>query len=101
MKASLPFTYPHDVDLGPPLSPEDLGHLIHDNRHNPGLRAVLQLVRNSAAQNGGAAHDMVAAGHVDCGHLNLGAQNALLEVFWSVVASIQDPPEGEGSGESQ
>jgi hypothetical protein len=91
--------YPHDVDLGKPMLPDEIGRVIHDNRHSPGLIAVLQLVRNSASQNVGAAHDMVAAGRAECGHLNLGGQQALTELFWNVVAAMEG--QAEGAAEEQ
>lgn len=86
--------YLHDVDLGTPLTPEEIGKLVTDNRHSPAMRAILQLVRNSAMQNASAAHDMVAAGRNDCGHLNLGAHQGLSELFWQLVGAIQAAEEG-------
>lgn len=101
---SLPIreAYLHDVDLGKPLEPEEITKLINDNRHNEGVRAILQLLRNNAMQNSVAAHDSIAAGQDSCGHLNVGGQQALTEVFFQIVgaqnAAVEIDEHGEAVG---
>lgn len=85
--------YMHEVDLGQPLSDATLEAMIHTDLDAEVLNAVLQMIRNEAAQYSTDAHDKFAEGSAGAAKLKLGAAEGLKGLFFRIYAAMQPQKE--------
>src|SRR5262245_34150248 len=75
--------YLHDVNLGEPMDAEGIERALMDHSDSPAVRAVLHLLRNSAADA-----DRNARSEVEHRDLMLGKATACEDTFWTIYRAI-------------
>lgn len=81
--------YSHEVDLGRPVSPEQLQQQLREEGDQDIVRGILQMIRTQAAEYRADAHDLLVEDKDNAAKLKLGAAQSLDHLFWAIV---QDTP---------
>lgn len=86
--------YLHDVNLGEPMSVEEINRTLADHSDSPALRAVLHLLRNSTSDA-----DRMARQEPEHRDLRCGQAVGCEDTFWAIVRACGDVNfAGEGGG---
>lgn len=79
--------FPHDVDLGPLMTDDEIALQLSNAREHPVVRAMLQHLRTKAASQGREGRTVPSAvSAADWRSFHDGAEHALEEAFWEFIA---------------
>ena len=81
----------HKLDLGEEMTEEQRLALLRGNREAPLLRAILQQIRDWAAEAPLRAASLAAEGSANASHLALGAHQELVALALNLYAQAHDP----------
>ena len=81
----------HKLDLGEEMTEEQRLALLRGNREAPLLRAILQQIRDWAAEAPLRAASLAAEGSANASHLALGAHQELVALALNLYSQAHDP----------
>jgi len=90
--------YLHEIDLGRPLSDEEMTAVLQGSMGTEAVRAVLQLLRNMSADMDREGRQPLMAAAADAGDWRAhhdGAAAAHEAAFWNVYRRVHAPAAGD------